>query len=35
MSSLKEDDVHVTDYFRTVNGLPQYVVEHTRSWPTR
>jgi hypothetical protein len=33
MSNLNHDDVHVTDYYRQVDGLPQYVITHTRRWP--
>lgn len=31
--SYKDDVIYVTDYYRNVNGLPQYVVQHTRGWP--
>jgi hypothetical protein len=26
-------EVHVSAYVRTRNGLPEYVCEHTRSYP--
>lgn len=35
MSILNDDQVHVSAYIRNRNGLPEYVCEHYRSWPSR
>jgi hypothetical protein len=32
--SIFNAEVHVISYVRTRNGLPEYVCEHTRKWPS-